>query len=235
MLRPKILTNPLFSDSQKNPYEHLAWESNKLIIGIDEVGRGSLAGPLVVTAAIIPPYTNAPFLKDSKILTDNQKLQAFKWMQKNGWYQSAILSHAYIDTYGIYNATLMGMKKAYYSLISSMGLPLEKYSCIAVDAMPLLLPDDHPPIVSLIKGESKSISIAAASIVAKVTRDELMKRMTVYIPHYDFQKNKAYGTAFHCKQIALHGPSIVHRKTFIKNITQGTQNESGDRQTSLCS
>ena len=229
-LTPHILQEPFI----QNAYEHFYWNNNKLIIGIDEVGRGSLAGPLVVSAAILPIGTHAPFLKDSKILSDNQKLQAYVWLTKNAWFQSAFLSASYVDTHGIYQATLMGMKKAYYGLVSQLSLN-QPCGIVLVDAMPLRLPDGHPPVVSLIKGESKSISIAAASIIAKVTRDELMKRMSHYIPHYDFHKNKAYGTAFHCSQLIARGPSIVHRSTFIKNIIQGDPNEPIDRQTSLCS
>ena len=229
------LTPPIFQEPlSQNAYEHFFWENNKLIIGIDEVGRGALAGPLVVSAALLPSDTHAPFLKDSKILTDNQKLQAYKWICQNAWFQSAFLSAAYVDRYGIYQATLIGMKKAYYGLISQLPAT-HPYGLILVDAMPLQLPDGHPPIISLIKGESKSISIAAASIVAKVTRDELMKRMSSYIPHYDFHKNKAYGTAVHCAHLLDRGPSVVHRTTFIKNIIQGSNNEPVDRQTSLCS
>lgn len=217
---------------EQNAYEHSLWRNNKLIIGIDEVGRGALAGPLVVSAAVLPPHTHAPFLKDSKILTDNQKLQAYKWICQNAWFQSAFLSSSYVDTHGIYQATLMGMKKAYYGLISQNSFKQE-FGLVLVDAMPLKLPEGHPPIVSLIKGESKSISIAAASIVAKVTRDELMKRMATYIPKYSFEKNKAYGTAVHCAQLKEHGSSIVHRTTFIKNLISSPVHESMDQQITL--
>ncbi len=229
------LTAPILQEPFiQNAYEHFYWGNNKLIIGIDEVGRGALAGPLVVSAVILPAGTHAPFLKDSKILTDNQKLQAYTWICKNAWFQSSFLSAAYVDKHGIYQATLMGMKKAYYGLISQLSFT-QPCGLVLVDAMPLRLPEGHPPIVSLIKGESKSISIAAASIVAKVTRDELMKRMAHYIPQYDFHKNKAYGTAVHCAQLVTRGPSIIHRSTFIKNTIQGNSDESIDRQTSLCS
>lgn len=218
----------------QNAYEQHYWNKNELIIGLDEVGRGALAGPVVVSAALLPAHTHAPFLKDSKILTDNQKLQAYTWLCKNSMFATSILSAAYIDKYGIYQATLMGMKKAYYGLIST--LPYDrKIGSILVDAMPLQLPESHPPVISLIKGESKSISIAAASIIAKVTRDEIMKRMAHSIPGYDFHKNKAYGTATHCKQLQERGASIVHRSTFIKNIIEGSLHEPIDRQTSLCS
>ena len=229
------LASPILQEPfVQNAYEHFYWTNNKLIIGIDEVGRGALAGPLVVSAAILPTDTQAPFLKDSKILTDNQKLQAYKWLVENALFQSAFLSAAYVDTHGIYQATLMGMRKAYYGLVSQLSLN-QPCGLVLVDAMPLRLPEGHPPVVSLIKGESKSISIAAASIIAKVTRDELMKRMALYIPHYDFHKNKAYGTPVHCAQLVARGPSIVHRSTFIKNIIQGNSDEFIDRQTSLCS
>lgn len=227
---PKLLPQSLL----QNAYEHFCWENNKLIIGIDEVGRGALAGPLVVSAALVPAGTHAPFLKDSKILTDNQKLQAYTWLRDNAWFQSAFLSASYVDTHGIYQATLMGMKKAYLGLVSQLP-PSYDYGLVLVDAMPLQLPPGHPQVISLIKGESKSISIAAASIVAKVTRDALMKRIARYIPQYDFHKNKAYGTPVHCAQLIERGPSIIHRSTFIKNIIQGHLHEPIDRQTSLYS
>lgn len=201
----------------KNSFEKEAWAQNLAIIGVDEVGRGCLAGP-VVTAAVILPGKISRLLKDSKIMTPQERLEAYAWIVKNCRYSVGIVNHRVIDQLNIWHATLWAMKRAVLQLISQHQVSL---GGIVVDAMPLSLADTRHhavPIHHFPFGESKSSSIAAASIVAKVTRDRLMERMDKFFPAYHLAQHKGYSTREHKCAILQHGHSIIHRMSFLSHI-----------------
>jgi ribonuclease HII len=176
------------------------------IAGVDEAGRGPLAGPLVVGAAILRTGEFLAGLDDSKKLSA-PKREELCWQIKDKAlaFSVEIIPAAVIDEINIYQATLRGMRQALFSLPLSPGAAL-------IDAMPLTnLPF---PTMSLIHGDSLSASIAAASILAKVTRDRLMEDISRQYPQYGFARHKGYGTREHIEAIARYGPTPEHRLSF---------------------
>ncbi|MDQ5891028.1 MAG: ribonuclease [Candidatus Dependentiae bacterium] len=202
-----------------NFYEQEAWQKNALVCGIDEVGRGCLAGPLITTAAILPVHCEKKF-HDSKKMTPKQRNLAFAWLREHAWYAIARADHDHIQKYNIYQATLYAMRKATLMLAQRHPLPFSQLAYITVDAMPLKLPAAfaHPPIASFIKGEDYSVSIAAASIIAKVTRDHLMEKMSPLFPGYQFGKDKAYASPTHCATLKSKPATFIHRIQFITTV-----------------
>jgi ribonuclease HII len=211
---------------KKNHFELKNWQENRLVCGIDEVGRGCLAGPVVTAAAILLPNKKNPLLKDSKLLSHEELQKAYKWLTKNSFFSCAIVNHRDIDLYNIYYATLRAMKR---SVAQLMNIGPKQPSTILIDAMPLTLaqtPYEHIDIFHFPFGERKSDSIAAASIIAKVKRDELMRIIARSFPNYHFEKHKGYATKLHQEAIELYGTSIIHRKTFLKDMA--VIREAGD-------
>ena len=177
------------------------------IVGVDEAGRGPLAGPVVAAAVVFPPsYKNAD-IDDSKKLTAKKRLALFEEIKKHALgYGIAFASAEEIDELNIYAATKLAMKRA----IEQIQVP---YQLILTDAMPF---EDLPvPVVPVIKGDAKALNIAAASILAKVTRDAYMDQLQEQYPDFSFGVHKGYGTKAHMEELAAHGPIIgVHRKSF---------------------
>lgn len=208
-------------------YEHSAWQNNALVCGVDEVGRGCLAGPLIVVAAILP--LNCPeHFKDSKKMTAKQRDAAFAWLNEHAIFTIARADHQRIATKNIYQATKAAMELSLMMLSSRHEKQWLHLSAILVDAMPITLPPllQAPPIHSFIKGEESSRSIAAASIIAKVTRDRLMTRLSPLFPGYDFARNKAYASAHHAAAL-LQGPSsFIHRENFVKTLRTNLKERS---------
>lgn len=204
------------SHSSKNDLELGFWKENKLICGIDEVGRGCLAGPVLACCTVLFPYANHPFLVDSKILTETKRLEVATWLKKNSWYAFGIVPHSVVDEINIYQATKIAMMRAFFNLCSNSLLPTLP-ATVLIDAMPLELP---LPTESFIKGESRSISIAAASILAKAYRDEIITHLDTVFPHYGFAGNKGYGSKKHQEALILQGSSLIHRDTFISRFLQ---------------
>jgi len=203
---------------QKNSFELAAWANNQVVCGIDEVGRGCLAGPLVTAAVIIPSGKSVEMLKDSKILTERQKSQAYTWIIQNCCYGVGICDNYAIDKQNIWQATLSCMKKALIQLLSTCN---QRPVSVLVDAMPLRLFDmacNSTPVYYFNKGEGKSCSIAAASIVAKVTRDEIMKKFEALFPGFGLAEHKGYGTKMHNDILKNKRSLIIHRKSFLNNI-----------------
>jgi len=203
---------------KKNSFEMAAWQEQALVVGIDEVGRGCLAGPLVAAAVILPLNKTHRMLKDSKIMTNEEREQAFVWIKKHCAYGVGIVHHRMVDKCNIYQATLIAMKKA---LLHVLQILPERPSVIITDAMPLDLFDTHIheiPVYYFSKGESKSSSIAAASIVAKVTRDAMMILYDSIIPGYALISNKGYGTVVHKMAVKRYHHSIIHRKSFLTKL-----------------
>ena len=179
------------------------------ICGIDEVGRGPLAGPVVAAAVILPEEYELLYLNDSKKVTEKRRETLYRQI-----YEQAVAvgvgmaDEAVIDEINILQATYRAMRMAIQNLSVRPDLLL-------VDAV--RIPDVDIPQVPIIKGDAKSASIAAASIVAKVTRDRMMVEYEETYPGYSFASNKGYGSAAHLAALRELGPCEIHRKTFIKN------------------
>lgn len=186
-----------------------------LICGIDEVGRGPLAGPVMAGAVILPKDLRIPYINDSKKLTEKRREALFDVISREA---VAIGIGANpperIDEINILQATYEAMRQAVAKLQVNPDLLL-------VDAVHI--PDIAVRQVSIIKGDAKSQSIAAASIMAKVTRDHLMTEYDRRFPEYHFAKNKGYGTAEHIAALKEYGPCPIHRRTFIGNFVDVEQ------------
>ena len=181
-----------------------------LICGIDEVGRGPLAGPVVAGAVILPKDCKIKYINDSKKLSAKMRDMLYdEIMEKAVAVGIGFVSEKRIDEINILNATYEAMREAIYKL----GV---KPDILLNDAVTIPKVDIRQ--VPIIKGDAKSISIGAASIVAKVTRDRFMEEMAKKYPQYDFASNKGYGSAKHIAAIKEHGPCEIHRKTFISNF-----------------
>jgi ribonuclease HII len=183
------------------------------IAGIDEVGRGPLAGPVVASAVILPRDFNLPGLNDSKKLSEKQRETLYDDIVKHAVsVGTGIISSQEIDQLNIYQAS----KKAMLTALNTLSV---KPDHLLIDAMELGSPY---PEMSLIKGDARSISIAAASIVAKVTRDRIMAEYGKTYGGYGFEKNMGYGTREHLDGLKLLGPSPIHRKSFapVKDYSQ---------------
>lgn len=180
------------------------------ICGIDEVGRGPLAGPVVAGAVILPKDEQILYLNDSKKLSEKKRNELYDViMEKAVATGIGIVSPARIDEINILQATYEAMRMAIANLSVRPDLLLN-------DAV--TIPDVEIPQVPIIKGDAKSVSIAAASILAKVTRDRLMVEYDQVLPGYDFASNKGYGTKAHIAGLKELGSSPIHRATFIKNF-----------------
>lgn len=216
----------------KNLFEFRLWKQQKMVVGIDEVGRGCLAGPLVTAAAILPIGNVSRLLKDSKLLDHGQRLQAYHWINKHCWYQVGIVHHRLIDEHNIWQATLLAMKRALVNLLAKVP---HRPGAILVDAMPLKVEDTgifDIPVYHFTNGESRSSSIAAASIVAKVTRDFLMEKYEHIFPGYELAQHKGYSTKTHQKCLQKERHSIIHRHSFLgAYLDKEEQNEQYKQQT----
>ena len=176
------------------------------VCGIDEAGRGPLCGP----AVILPDEYNILYINDSKKLSETKREEVYKEIDKYAVaYGVGIVSPERIDEINILQATYEAMRTAIHKLSVTPDILLN-------DAVTIPMVDIKQ--VPIIKGDAKSQSIAAASIVAKVTRDHLMEEYDKLYPEYGFAKHKGYGTAAHIKAIKEYGPCPIHRRTFIKNF-----------------
>lgn len=182
----------------------------EFIAGIDEVGRGPLAGPVVTCAVILPKDFNVLYINDSKKLTEKKREELYEEIMKHAISVGiGIESPKVIDDINILQATYSAMRKAIDALEIKPDLLLN-------DAV--TIPGVDIKQVPIIKGDAKSISIAAASIVAKVTRDRMMVEFDKIYPEYDFAGNKGYGSASHIEALKNIGPTPIHRQSFIKNF-----------------
>ncbi|GFI29442.1 ribonuclease HII [Lachnospiraceae bacterium] len=184
------------------------YESAGLVCGIDEAGRGPLAGPVVAGAVILPKDCSILYINDSKKLSEKKREELYEVIMNEALAAGiGMISPQRIDEINILQATYEAMREAIQKLSLTPDILLN-------DAV--TIPQISIPQVPIIKGDAKSISIGAASIIAKVTRDRLMAEYDKIMPEYGFAKNKGYGTKEHMAAIQLHGPSPIHRRTFIK-------------------
>lgn len=184
------------------------------ICGIDEVGRGPLAGPVVACAVVLPKDVTILYLNDSKKLSEKKRELLYdEIMEKAVAVGIGAVGPARIDEINILQATYEAMRMAIEDLTGKLG---KEPDLLLNDAV--TIPEVDIPQVPIIKGDAKSISIAAASIVAKVTRDHLMIEYDQILPGYDFAKNKGYGTKAHIAGLKELGATPIHRKTFITHF-----------------
>ncbi len=189
----------------ENKYSDLAY-----VAGIDEAGRGPLAGPVVAAAVILPKDIFLPFLNDSKKVTEKRRDVLFDEIKQNAIaYGIGIASNTLIDEINILQATYEAMREAVNALEKTPDVLL-------VDAVHI--PDINIKQVGIVKGDAKSVNIAAASILAKVTRDRLMLEYDKIYPEYGFASNKGYGTAKHIEALKAYGACDIHRRSFIGNF-----------------
>lgn len=180
------------------------------ICGVDEAGRGPLAGPVCAAAVILPPFTDIPGLNDSKKLTDKRRRELFPVIQQQAVaYGIGFASEQEIDEINILQATFLAMERALAQLQVRPDIALidgnrEK--------------DFGIPVQTVVKGDSLSASIAAASILAKVSRDDRMLELAQTYPEYEFDVHKGYGTKRHYDALRQYGPSPIHRRTFLKKF-----------------
>ena len=186
------------------------YDTYSYICGIDEVGRGPLAGPVCAGAVILPKDAEILYINDSKQLSEKKREELYKEiMDVAVCAKTAFVSPEVIDDINILQATFCAMREA----ISSLQI---KPDLLLNDAV--TIPEVEIKQVPIIKGDAKSVSIAAASIVAKVERDHLMEKYDELYPEYGFAKNKGYGSKEHIEAIKKYGPCPIHRSTFIKNL-----------------
>lgn len=187
------------------------YEAQGLVCGIDEAGRGPLAGPVVAAAVILPRDIDIYYLNDSKKVTERRREILYDEIcEKAIAYGIGIVGPDVIDDINILQATYQAMRLAIAELAETPAVLLN-------DAV--TIPGVSIPQVPIIKGDAKSVSIAAASILAKVTRDRMMRQYDEIYPEYGFAGHKGYGTAAHIAAIREYGPCPIHRTTFIKNFT----------------
>lgn len=181
-----------------------------IICGVDEAGRGPLAGPVYAAAVILPSDCVIEGLNDSKKLTEKKREKLFDEIKEKALaYGIASADEKEIDEINILNATFLAMKRAINSLSVKPDLAL-------IDGNQK--PHTDTEEVTVIKGDAKSMSIAAASVLAKVSRDRFMLEMAEKYPQYEFARHKGYGTKLHYEKIAQYGVCDIHRRTFLKKI-----------------
>lgn len=193
------------------PFEtKLRSDGVQLVCGVDEAGRGPLAGPVYAAAVVLPPDCIIHGLNDSKKLTEKKREALFDVIcEKALSFCIACADEKEIDTYNILQATFLAMRRA----VEGLDVPAQ-YALIDGNRMPpLLIPGE-----TIVHGDAVCQSIAAASVLAKVSRDRFMLDMDKLYPEYEFARHKGYGTKLHYEKLREFGPCAIHRKTFLKTI-----------------
>lgn len=185
-------------------------EGIRLICGVDEAGRGPLAGPVCAAAVILPPHIELPGLNDSKKMTDKRRRELYPVIKDRALaYGIGFASHEEIDRINILQATYLAMERA----VAQLDI---KPELLLIDGN--RAKDFGIPVQTVVKGDSLSASIAAASILAKVTRDDWMLEAAQTYPDYSFEIHKGYGTKAHYEALRQNGPCPIHRMTFLKKF-----------------
>lgn len=190
----------------------LGCDGYRRIAGVDEAGRGALAGPVVAAAVVLPPEFTIDGVRDSKLIPEPERESLYAAIVEGGALWSVgVVDSGTIDSINILQSTFRAMRSAVAGLASTPDFVL-------IDGRDQV--DVGPPCRAVIGGDGLSISIAAASIIAKVTRDRIMRKLHDDDPRYHFDRNKGYGTPAHRFAIRRYGPSPVHRSTFLRNVMQ---------------
>lgn len=188
----------------ENSWEKEAWNKEECVVGIDEAGRGPIAGPLVVAGVVFPPFYENNEIYDSKKLSEKKREQLYQVIMEEALeFQIKVVSEKEVDEYNIYRATQLAM----HTIAESLSAHI-----VVTDAMPL--PDCSKMVYPVVKGDQKSISVAAASILAKVTRDHIMVELDKLYPEYGFAKHKGYPTKAHLEALEKYGVLDCHRKSY---------------------
>ena len=198
----------------ENEYEKIAWNSNELVMGIDEAGRGPLCGPLVVGSCVLPAGYENELINDSKKLSEKKRKQLFDVIKKDDLYWNVkIVEPGIIDEMNILEATRSAMQELSGEY---------KVSKVLTDAVKI----PNQLNIPIIKGDAKSISIAAASILAKVTRDNIMEELDKKYPEYEFKKHKGYPTKRHIELMNEYGVFDIYRFSYspVKNCPKKREN-----------
>ena len=218
----------LFADSPNSPIDMLALETQALrrgyarIAGVDEAGRGPLAGPVVAAAVILPTGVLLPGVNDSKQLSEEKREELFDVIHREAISVGVgIGDHALVDSINILQATLRAMSDA----VRSLSVTPDFILIDGISSIPMNIPQR-----TVKKGDSLSLSIAAASIIAKVTRDRMMVEFDARYPGYGFASHKGYGAASHLAAIAELGPCPIHRKSF-SGVKEHCHSEPGSAST----
>lgn len=194
-------------------------EGIRYIAGVDEVGRGPLAGPVVAACVVLPEDFDVLGVDDSKKLSEKKRDELYDIILEQALcYGIGIVDNEVIDEINILQATKLAMRQAVKKADEQLAQHIKgaKIEHVLFDAMEIK--EVEKPQQKIIKGDAKSISIAAASIIAKVTRDKMMVELSEIYPYYAFERNKGYGTKAHYEGISEHGITPIHRKTFLKKI-----------------
>ena len=213
-MRTRVLTGEKLEQELKRledmrVYERM-YEEQGLVCGVDEAGRGPLAGPVAAAAVSLPKDCRILYLNDSKKLSAARREALYEEIcQKAVAYGVGLASAEEIDELNILQATYLAMKRALDQLSQTPAVLLN-------DAV--TIPGVTIPQVPIVKGDAKSLSIAAASVLAKVTRDQIMTACDPIFPEYGFARHKGYGTAAHIEALRAFGPCSMHRRTFIRNF-----------------
>ena len=187
----------------ENEYESKYWPSGQYVMGIDEAGRGPLCGPLVVACCILPIGYDNPEINDSKQLSEKKRKKLFPQIIRDAvYYRFMIVEPKEIDKYDIYHATKMAMDE--------LSRSTDIHSLTLTDAMPLGRED----VIDMVKGDARSINIAAASILAKVLRDHIMMGYDVLYPEYEYRNHKGYGTRRHLELMDQYGLNKLYRMSY---------------------
>ncbi len=185
-------------------YESKFWEKGFLVAGVDEAGRGSLAGPVVVAAVILPPFSPVIIDRDSKKMSPKEREEAYELIKSHALaIGTSVVENTVVDRVNILRATKLAMKRALedlkhrFDVVITDYVRLENYNCIP-----------------LVRGDEISISCACASVVAKVLRDKIMEKYHQILPQYGFFKHKGYATKEHIENLRRAGKSLIHRSSF---------------------
>lgn len=216
-----------------NLEKKLRKQGYQIIIGVDEAGRGPLAGPVVACAVMLRNFESSlndrifnkkewDLIKDSKMLSEKQRERLFDFIQENFYVGVGMCDHKTIDRINILQASLLAMKKAVVNLLKNLKRSDLSRPQQSKEVGPLIILVDGNKIIpnlsyeqrAIVGGDRKVKSIAAASIVAKVTRDRLMQKWHKKYPQYGFAKHKGYGTELHLQRLKKFGPSLIHRLSF---------------------
>lgn len=191
-----------------------------MVCGVDEAGRGPLCGPVVAAACILPPDVDLPGLNDSKKLTPKKRDVLFELIRERAFaWGIAEATVEEIDRLNILEADLLAMRRAIAGLHTPDGQPVIA-DCALIDGN---IARDFPiPARAVIKGDARSLSIAAASVLAKVTRDRICMELDKQYPLYGIARHKGYGTAAHMDALRKYGPTVIHRKKFIRFLYDDT-------------
>lgn len=200
-------------ENKRNELMEFDEKYNKIVVGVDEAGRGPLAGPVVTGAVIvIQHFPELQEINDSKKLTEKKRERLFEAIEKNCIVGIGIASEKEIDEINILNATFLAMRRAISQVVKKSA-----FDIVLVDGNHLIREYEEEQ-ECIVKGDGKSLAIATASIVAKVTRDRMLCEIAKEFPEYEFEKHKGYGTKRHREILLEKGACKYHRKTFLKKI-----------------